>query len=131
MSNSGLQNSQQTVLVTEDDAIIGFDLADALDAAGYRIAGPVNSSAEALAWLRTNVPDIAVLDVMLKDGSCTEIARELRNRGIPFIVYSGRRQNDAAPEFQDVEWLEKPAAHKDLLTLMSQLLGSVTQSGSR
>lgn len=123
MCDSTLEACRRTVLVTEDDAMIGFDLADALDAAGYKIAGPVDSSAEALDWLKTNVPDIAVLDVILKDGSCADIARELRRRGIPFVIYSGRRQNQASSEFQDVRWLEKPAAHQDLLKVLAQLLG--------
>lgn len=92
MRDSTLEACRRTVLVTEDDAMIGFDLADALDAAGYRIAGPVDSSADALDWLKTNVPDIAVLDVILKDGSCADIARELRRRGIPLwsIPVAGR-----------------------------------------
>ncbi|MFC4175020.1 MULTISPECIES: response regulator [Microvirga] len=110
------------MLVTEDDAIIGFDLTDALDAAGYAIAGPTSTCTAALAWLNDNAPDLAVLDVTLKDGPSTEIARVLRSRGIPFVVYSGRRQCEAAPEFREALWLEKPSAHRDLLCALHQLL---------
>ncbi|WP_170151421.1 response regulator [Microvirga subterranea] len=110
--------------MTEDDAIVGFDLTDILEAAGYRIAGPVNSSAKALDWLRANVPDAVVLDVVLKDGSCTEIVRELRRRQIPFLIYSGRRQHQADLDLSDAKWLEKPAAHHDILTALACLLGT-------
>jgi hypothetical protein len=43
-----------------------------------------------------------------------EIARELHARRIPFLVYSGRSQQEAAPEFRDVRRLEKRTAHGDL-----------------
>jgi DNA-binding response OmpR family regulator len=124
MPESRWDSRPRTVLVTEDDAFVGFDLTDVLEEAGYRIAGPVNSSTDALNWLKANVPDIVVLDVMLRDGSCIDIARELRRRQIPFLIYSGRRQHQAPIEFQDVRWLEKPASHADLLSAVAQLLGS-------
>lgn len=122
MSDLSKWESRQTILVTEDDAIVGLDLTDILEAAGYRIAGPVNNSAEALEWLKTNVPDAVVLDLVLKDGSCTEIVRELRSRRIPFLIYSGRRQHQADVDLSDAKWLEKPAAHHDILTALARLL---------
>lgn len=122
MFGSSREGSERTVLVTEDDAIVGFDLTDILEAAGYRIAGPVNSSAKALEWLKTNVPDAVVLDVVLKDGSCIEVVRELRNRRIPFLIYSGHRRQQAGADLSDAKWLEKPAAHHDILAALARLL---------
>lgn len=116
------EDRRPTILLTEDDAIIGFDLSDILDAAGYRIAGPASTCAEALSWLKDNQPDIAILDVMLKDGPCTTIAQELQRRGVPFLVYSGDRKREAAPELRSVRWLEKPVAHQDLLRALSQMM---------
>ncbi|HZH50818.1 MAG TPA: response regulator [Microvirga sp.] len=118
-----MDKNRRTILLTEDEALIGFDLQDALVAAGYGIAGPAGSCAEALSWLKDNEPDVAILDVMLRDGPCTTIARELQRRGIPFLVYSGDRQQEAAPELRNVRWLEKPAAHQELLKALSQVLG--------
>lgn len=72
------------MLVLEDEVLIGIDIHDELREAGYRVAGPFTTCADALEWLRTSTPDAA-----LKDGSCREIARELERRVVPFLIYSG------------------------------------------
>jgi DNA-binding response OmpR family regulator len=122
MSDPSRPSDLRTVLVAEDDAIIGFDITDTLEAAGYAILGPASSCSDAFAWLERSVPDIAVLDAVLRDGPCTEFARELQNRAIPFIIYSGRSHAELAVEFVDVKWLEKPCAHADLLKALNQML---------
>ena len=115
---------QPVVLVAEDEAIIAFEVADLLKGAGYTVAGPVSTCAEALACLGADTPDLAILDILLSDGPCTEVARELRQRGVPLIVYSGYSQQEAGPEFQEAIWLEKLASDEDLLQIMHQLLTS-------
>jgi DNA-binding response OmpR family regulator len=122
MSDPSRPYDLRTVLVAEDDAIIGFDITDALEAAGYAILGPASSCSDAFAWLENSPPDIAILDAMLQDGPCTELARELQNRAIPFIIYSGRSHKEFAAEFESTKWLEKPSAHEDLITALDQLL---------
>ncbi len=115
-------DQQPSVLLTEDDAMIGFDLGDALQHAGYRVLGPVATAAAALRLLEQERPTLAVIDIMLKDGPCAELARELRQRGIPFVVHSGCRKDEPlAGEFQDVPWLSKPAMPVDVLTLVDEL----------
>ena len=39
---------RSVVLLTETDPIIAVDLSDALERAGYRVLGPVDTAAEAL-----------------------------------------------------------------------------------
>jgi DNA-binding NtrC family response regulator len=81
--------SGRRVLVVEDEAIISLALADTLEGAGYTVAGPFGTRSETLNWLEGNTPDLALLDVKLKDGSSDDIARELVQRGVPFVVQSG------------------------------------------
>lgn len=104
-------------LIVESNAAIGLYLADDLDAQGYTTAGPF-TCAGAVKWLTTHTPDIAVLDVDLQSGSCVEMARELKRRNVPFIVYSAHEQRYALPEFHDVPWVSIPstadALHKAL-----------------
>ncbi len=97
------------VLVAEDNAIIGMMLADDLQDAGYAVAGPFSHAATALAWLEEFSPDLAILDVLLKDGSCAPVARELRARGVPFLVFSGLDAAPDIPELQGVPWIAKPS----------------------
>ena len=105
------------VLLAEDQLLIGMDLADELEARGFEVAGSFPSCREALDWLAASSPDIAILDVKLKDGSSLELARELRRRGVPFVFFSGSRgtQDGLRTEFSDVPWVLKPARLDQLL----------------
>src|SRR4051812_16414375 len=81
------------VLLVEDDAVVAIDLEDSLREGGYAVAGSFSTCAAATKWLDTETPDMAMLDVMLSDGPCNELAAELSRRDVPFIVFSSRRQS--------------------------------------
>jgi DNA-binding response OmpR family regulator len=111
------------VLIVEDEALIAFSLEDAFKDEGYRVTGPFPSCADALASLAKTRPDLAVLDAALSDGSCLELARQLRHQGVPFLIYSGRDAfEEEAPELGDVLWLEKPAPSADVVRAAAKLL---------
>jgi DNA-binding response OmpR family regulator len=95
--------------VEEQDAAHGALVERALARSGARVAGPFRSCTEAISWLERNTPDLAVIDVALGDEPCTEVARELRQNGIPFVVFSTSKHQEAPPEFRNVPWIEKPA----------------------
>src|SRR5215212_3909293 len=97
--------SGPVVLVLEDEAIIALNLQDELQDAGFRIGGPFMACADALCWLDGNTPDVAVLDTMLKDGPCHDIAVELARRAVPFLIYSGhRKDSELLVDFHHVPW---------------------------
>src|SRR5215212_10006381 len=60
-----------TVLVVEDNSIIGLDLQLTLEAFGYRVLGPASSNEEVLVMLAQERPDAAVVDLHLIDGLAT------------------------------------------------------------
>jgi DNA-binding response OmpR family regulator len=109
-------------LIVEDQALIGMSLEAYLEDAGYDVVGPFMRRAQALAWLEANTPELAVLDVMLPDGSSVDLARELRKRGVPFAIYSGLKPATDTPEFQGVPWLEKPMSRVALKEVLARLL---------
>ncbi len=117
------------VLLVEDEDIIGLTLEDDLTAAGYDVVGPFTPCASALGWLRSGEPHLAVLDVSLRDGHCVDLARQLRRRGIPFVVYSGTSQAQASPEFRDAPWLGKPAPVENLVLALRGLLAPIARTG--
>ncbi len=78
-------------MIVEDQALIGMSLEAYLEDAGFSVAGPFPSCADALCWLEHNTPQIAVLDVSLRDGTSLPIAQALKGRNTPFAVYSGLR----------------------------------------
>ncbi len=76
-------------MIVEDQALIGMSLEAYLEDAGFSIAGPFLCCADALRWLEHSPPQVAVLDVSLRDGTSLPIAHELKGRNTPFAIYSG------------------------------------------
>jgi len=111
-----------TVLVAEDEPMISTTVSDDLEEAGYRVAGPFGRSADAIAWTERHPVDLAMLDVILRDGVCTDLAERLRAQGVPFLVFSGcYRGPDVPPVFRDAPWVEKPGTFADILAALDAL----------
>ena len=109
------------VMIADNNTLVGIGIQDDLESNGYAVAGPFATCAEATAWLKAETPGLAILAVHLRDGTCVDLARELRERNVPMIVYSGERRQ-AVPELQDAEWLEKPASPERLLAAVAKAL---------
>jgi len=105
-----------SVVVLEDEALIALDVEDALRDAGFNVVAVMSSCAEASKWLEANSPDIAVLDIDLRDGNCVAIARLLWDRNIPFVVHSGSSPDSGHldPIFQKGRWVSKPSLYSEL-----------------
>ncbi len=83
------------VLVVEDEFLIALDLELLLERHGWRVLGPAASVAEALRLLEGEVPDVALLDITLKDGeTVVPVAEALRARGVPFVLASAYARAD-------------------------------------
>src|SRR5215210_8473708 len=123
MSLPQQKSARPCCLIAEDQALIGMSLEAYLDEMGFVVAGPFTTQGQALAWLATNVPNLAILDYKLGEGTCADIARELNARGVPVIVYSGmKRGPDIPAELQAACWLEKPVPRSALLKVVNELL---------
>ena len=122
-SHSAQRLPSLTVMIVEDEALIALSLEEACEDEGHRVSGPFSSCADALAALATAAPDLAILDATLRDGSCLELARELRRRGVAFLIYSGRNAiEEYAPELGDTPWINKPSPSDVVLRAASTLL---------
>ncbi len=126
-------DSTPLVLILEDEALIGLNLRDDLQDAGYRVEGPFTTCAAALEWLQMATPDTAILDAALKDGPCRAIAQELTRREVPFLIYSGYHEDrQLLADFPHVTWIEKPVPSSVLIEACQQLLvgcDRITQEG--
>ncbi|MCJ2042540.1 helix-turn-helix domain-containing protein [Methylobacterium sp. J-059] len=117
-----LTDQQPLVLLAEADAMIGADMSDALEQAGYRVLGPFGTTPEALAGLERERPTLAVVDVKLRDGFCTALGDALRQRGVPVVVHSGFQSGEPrAVGFHGSPWLTKPALPEDVVALLDEL----------
>ena len=59
--------NQPKVLILEDDPLMRLDLEESLRARGFQVTRAAANSEEAIASLKTDPPDIAILDIDLKD----------------------------------------------------------------
>jgi two-component system, response regulator PdtaR len=103
-----------TVLLVEDELLIALDIEMMLSRRGARIVGPATTVGEALHLLRSECPDVALLDVNLKDELVTPVAEELLARDIPFVVSSALNSADLAAitVLADAPKVGKPAAER-------------------
>jgi DNA-binding response OmpR family regulator len=59
---------KRRILIVEDQAILGMELEFALEQAGYEVVGIAVDSRQALALAAETRPELAVVDISLKDG---------------------------------------------------------------
>ena len=66
-------------------------------------------------------PDVALLDLVLRDGPCLEVARILQERNVPIVFLSGQMRDDTLPDdLQGLPWIEKPVRFEQLLGVLDQ-----------
>jgi DNA-binding response OmpR family regulator len=83
------------ILVVEDEPLVALDVSRGLEAAGARVI-TARSLTDAL--VKVEDPDLsaAVLDHGLSEGDTSEVCERLKERNIPFVLYSGYSQIEGA-----------------------------------
>jgi DNA-binding response OmpR family regulator len=119
-----VQGTQEfVVLLLEDEPLIAMDIETSLGSAGFAVVTVV-SCGQAIAWLDSHLPDVAIADIILRDGRCTEVAARLVEAKIPFIVHSGDRAVlEVGSPFLEAVWIEKPAPLDALLLAVQSAVG--------
>ena len=113
----------RTLLVLEDEILIGMDLVDTFEEAGGNVLPLAQSVERGIELVRDHTIDIGLLDVSLPDGSGFEVARLLADNGVPFAFHSGHvTRGEAQEEFPDAGWIAKPAEPARLIEVLSKLL---------
>lgn len=103
------------IFIVDDEALIAFEMADALEDLGFEIVGPSTHLKDALDMAQTEAFDVACLDVNLGAGKTSEpIARILTARGIPY-VYITAYEASQIPFLEPTDTIvHKPASINDL-----------------
>jgi DNA-binding response OmpR family regulator len=86
------------ILIVEDEALIAWALADSLESAGHEVVGPAATMAEAVAVCEATAapPELAVLDINLRDGSNgVDVARALLERWGVHSIFASAQMVDA------------------------------------
>ncbi len=111
-----------SILVVEDEYYQAADAARALGGAGAEIIGPCPTEEAARAALETQRPDAVVLDVNLGSGPTFQLAETLKERGIPFVFFTGYDQVMIPKEFEDIVRLEKPVELQKIVGAISKVV---------
>jgi CheY-like chemotaxis protein len=109
------------ILVVEDEALVAMLVEDALMDAGCTVLGPATSVSQALALLRHNRPEAAVLDLNLCGETSEPVADALVSLGVPFLVATGYGAEGLPPGHRDVPVLAKPYDPAELTATLARL----------
>ena len=109
----------RSILVVEDELLIAIDIVAALEEAGAN-ATMTTTVRHALILVEHDGLSGAIMDHALSDGDSTNLCARLKQRGIPYISYSGysavHGADPAAPH------ILKPAPMDTLLSALEELL---------
>jgi two-component system KDP operon response regulator KdpE len=110
-----------TVLVVDDEPPIRRFLRTSLGAVGHHVV-TAEDAAGALAMLRSEKPDVVILDLGLPDRSGLDVITEIRRQSpVPIIVLSARsdeRAKVAAPD----DYISKPFGMAELMARLRAAL---------
>lgn len=113
----------KTILIVEDEVLIGLDLAGTVAAAGGTVAGPVETVAAAQALLATGHIDGAICDASLADRDVTPLALELVEIGVPLVIHSATGPPEAlAQRHPGLPVVRKPAGARHVVEVLGRLL---------
>ena len=115
------------ILIVEDNALVALDLSAALEKAGFEVAGPAATVAQAMAVIGGAGCDAAVLDINLRGETSEAAASELKRRGIPFMTLTGYARAQQPSLFDDVPAFTKPVPMRLLIEELHRCLDAAAR----
>jgi CheY-like chemotaxis protein len=109
----------RSILVVENELLIAMDIVQALEAAGAH-ATTTTTARHALILIEDDGLSGAIMDHGLSDGDSTQVCARLKERGIPYIRYSGYAPVPGADP--DAPHITKPVRMDVLMSAMEELL---------
>src|SRR6185295_18351341 len=118
------RDTQQRVLLVEDEFLLSEVLAADLRAAGYDVVGPCPTLSAAMEAAQSQSFDGAILDINLKGQLVYPVAEELARRGVPFMFLSCYAHLSMPEQFRARPCLSKPADSTIVLHEVQNMLGA-------
>jgi len=109
----------RSILVVEDEPLIGWDIREALEKAGAHVTS-TTTARHALLLIEGDGLAGAIMDHALADGDSTEVCARLKARGIPYVSYSGYEPVTGAS--LDAPFVSKPGTMDTLLAALEGVL---------
>lgn len=114
------------VLIVEDDKVISDGLRQVLEGEGYEVACAFDGE-DGLYMVKTEAPDLVILDIMMPNMNGFEVTTEVRRSGdsIPILVLSARTESQDKVRGLDLgadDYMTKPFDLDELLARVRRLL---------
>ncbi|HEY3777535.1 MAG TPA: response regulator [Rhizomicrobium sp.] len=104
----------KSVLVVEDESLVGLFIQDMLVDIGCEAAGLAAHYEDALEKAQSLAFDVAILDVNLAGRQTFPIAQLISRRGLPFVFATGYGATGIPSAFENVPVVRKPFEQHDL-----------------
>jgi CheY-like chemotaxis protein len=130
MSRATHSLAGKRVLVVEDEALVAMLIEDFLAEFDCAMIGPFGTVGSALEAARTELFDLALLDVNLRGDKVYPVAELLTERQIPFVFLSGYGDGAIPPGRSAWRVCAKPFRVSDLANLLAETLVSATRRGA-
>lgn len=112
--------SGRSILLIEDEPLIGLHAQNSLENAGCLVVGPITRIEPAMVAARDAAFDFAIIDINLAGQMTFPVADILVARGVPFAFCSGYSNAGDIPErFSHIPILRKPLGEADLVGAVS------------
>jgi DNA-binding response OmpR family regulator len=112
------------VLVVEDEMLVSLLIEDVLVDQQCVIVGPCDRLTSALEAARTEIIDLAVLDVNLAGSKVYPVANVLEGRGIPFLLLSGYGKTAVPNDHPEWRVCSKPFRPEELVAMLTEQVRS-------
>jgi CheY-like chemotaxis protein len=109
----------RSILVVENEVLIAMDIVQALESAGAN-ATMTTTVGHALILVEHDGLSAAIMDHALSDGDSAKLCARLKERGIPYVSYSGYDPVKGAST--DAPHIMKPVSMDVLMSAMEGLL---------
>ena len=115
------------VVIAEDEAIVRLDLKEILEEEGYEVVGETGRGDEVFELVKTQMPDLAILDVKMPGSDGITAAREISaERLCAVLILTAFSQRDLIEQARNagaLAYLVKPFQKTELLPAIEMALG--------
>ena len=115
---------RRSVLVVEDDDILGEAIGLCVEEAGYEVAGVAQSVDAALTTLSDRPVDAALLDVSLRGELVFAVADALAARGVPFVFVTAQPASSIPETHRHRPVVPKPYYDAAICAALASVLDS-------
>lgn len=111
----------QSVLVLDDEALIAFDLAEVVRGSDRALMGPFMRIEDARKAVEGAVPDLALLDVNVRNETSWALAQDLLSQNCSVVFFSAdERPNNLDEALAGCPFVRKPASHVEILNALNR-----------